>query len=1365
MKILDKIVSVFIIILGVIFYTPALQAQSVNKPIEFIKNQGQWEAPFLYKGAAAQADFYLDKTGFTFLLSDKDNGEKVHSVKHGENKGEVTLKYHAYKIKFINANENPTVTDAKPLSHYYNYYYGKDQSKWQTGIHPTLNVDYKTVYPGIDLHIYSQASNLKYDWVVRAGADVNNIQLQYTGADDLKIVNKSLQIKTSLGDNYEMPPIAYQYINGEKVEVACNYQLKNNIVTYKLGNNYNNKFDLIIDPVVVFCTFTGSTADNWGYTATYDSLGNFYAGGIVGYPTGSTFTGAYPATTGAIQTTFGGGGPGGMGNLFRYDASISKFSSNGSTLLYATYLGGADNDQPQSLIVDYAGNLCIAGRTYSSDFPVTTTAYDATFNGNGDLFVCKFNWNGTALIGSTFVGGSGDDGVNLYADELTIGNLKHNYGDDARSEIIMDSFNNVYIAASSSSTDFPTVSANQPTLGGLQDGVIFKLNNNCSSLLWSTYVGGSGNDAAYVLSLNKKNHSQLFVAGGTESSNFTTTLGAYQTVYQGSIDGWVRKYNANTYALQNSTFIGTSAYDQVYGVQTDDSSNVFIMGQSQGAYPVTAGVYSNPNSAQFGSKLSNSLNAMLVSTRWGKGSTTSTDVSPNAFLVDICGNIYISGWGGPIIPGNPGNTTNLPITPNATQSTTDGSDFYFIVFDANYTGLLYASFFGQNGGQGEHVDGGTSRFDPTGKIYQAICARCNNAGTAASVIFPTTPGVYSPTNLSTNCNLGAVKIDFQIIGANAAAAGSPSLSGCAPLTVNFSNGSTNATGYYWNFGDGSSDTVTTPTHVFTSGGIFNTMLVAFNPNGCNGVSDTTYLTIIVKDDSIVNNFTITKVDTCNPFSITLNNTSQMINGSFGPSSTFNWDFGDGSFFIGQNPPQKFYSTSGTYIVTLTITDTNACNNPVVLSKVVNFNPIFVSTDFALQDSACPPFTNSFTTTTTNGINYFWNFGDGGTATGASPTYTFNTPGTYTVTLIVGNPNSCNKFDTATQVIHIKPSITALFNYVQTDTCSPYVLTINNTSVLNPVYPNAASWTTYLWNFGDGNTSTVANPFTHTYFSPGTYTITLTIYDSTACNSPQTFSVPVSFADNNVTAVFGLPDSGCAPLTWTFINNSTNATNYLWNFGGGNTSTSPSPTYTFATVGTYSVTMYAYNPNSCNKVDSATQVITVYPSPFADFYYLPNPPLPNKPVSFTNTSIDAVSYIWDFGDGSFSTELNPTHLYNKSAALNVCLVAFNEYGCPDTACRPIRPEVVNIVDVPTGFSPNGDGNNDYVQVKGFGIKEMDFRIFNRWGELVYQSKDINGRWDGKYKGTEHEQDAFAYTLFVTFTDDSYVSKKGNITLIR
>ncbi|MBK7764256.1 MAG: PKD domain-containing protein [Bacteroidetes bacterium] len=1174
--------------------------QSSSSSLEFIENQGQWDAPFKYKASSPQGNIFLKSNGLRISLSDASNIAYLHGVHHGQPPTEKLFKYHAFDILFQDCNEQVSMSNQKPQKRYYNYYYGSNPAKWKSGIHPALAVDYHNLYNGIDAHLYSENGNPKYEFYVAPNASTDQIKLKYDGVDKLSISNDSLIIQTSLGLLKEPVPYCYQYIDDKKVEVKCKYALDGNMVSFKFPKGYNKNYQLIIDPVIVFCSFTGSTADNWGFTATNDTTGEFYAGGIVvnDQPGLSTvLTGSYPVTVGAIQINYGGGNNPGVGTgIVPTDVSVSKFDATGATLLYATYFGGTDNEQPHSMIVDHAGNLIIAGRTFSpspapplASFPLTAGCYDNSYNGAGDIFVAKFNSTGTVLLGSTYVGGSGEDGVNTHLSELLIGGLKHNYADDARSEVIVDLNNNVYVTASTKSTNFPTtLNAIQPALGGLQDAVVFELNPNLTNLLWSTYLGGTANDAGYVLAINKFNQNELFVAGGTESTGFPSTAGTLHSTYQGgTADGFLLKFNTVSKALMAGTFIGTNQYDQVFGVQTDDSNHVFIVGQTMGAYPVTPGVFSVPNSSQFITKLDVNLTSILVSTVFGTGTLATTDIAINAFLVDKCQNIYVSGWGGPIIGGNPGSTIGLPLM-NPLQATTDGSDYYFIVLSKNMLSQVYGSFFGQNGGGGEHVDGGTSRFDEDGVIYQAICSACGG-GTQN---FPVTPGAYSTTKATTtNCNFGALKIAFDFQNPDADAIASGNTTGCAPFTVQFLNNSTSAVNYVWNFGDGSPPTSTiNPSHTFVNAGVYVVTLYASNPNGCTFSIDSTTLIITVKDDSINANFNFVKVDSCGPYTANFVNLST--NTGSGATTNYVWDFGDGSsVHNGPNPPMHNYPAAATYTITLTMTDTNACNSPSVITKVIDFN----------------------------------------------------------------------------------------------------------TSI--------------------------------------------------------------------VIAAFDMPDSVCMPAVVNFIDQSTNVTTYNWDFGDGSSSASSNPTHTFGSAGTYTVVLYTLNPSTCNKIDSVKQTIVIFPAPVADFNWAPNPPQPNVPNTFTNLSTGATSYLWNFGDGITSTNKDEIHIYQKDGFYDVCLTAMNEYGCIDTTCKRVRGMVVPLVDVPSGFSPNGDGNNDFVYVKGYGIETMTFRIFNRWGEKVFESTQQSVGWDGRYKGEMQEMEVYGYTLSVAFFDGTTDFKSGNITLLK
>ena len=282
-----------------------------------------------------------------------------------------------------------------------------------------------------------------------------------------------------------------------------------------------------------------------------------YVGGIV-------FDIGYPVTLGAFQNSYNGGtGIGYPGT----DVSISKFSDDGTQLIYSTYLGGSGNENPHSIICNQNSELYVFGSTSSPNLPVLANSYDNSFNlgitfqnsvmdyVNGtDAFVVKFNSTGNGLIGSTYIGGSGNDAVNLSP------NLKKNYADEFRGEIIVDNNDNCWVTTTTLSNDFPTIGGVQNSNNGMQDAVAFKLNTDLSSLLWSTYYGGSADDAGYSIQLNSLN--EPIVTGGTISNDLITSANSINPSSSGAQEGFIVKYNSSGNTISAATYIGTPFYDQ-----------------------------------------------------------------------------------------------------------------------------------------------------------------------------------------------------------------------------------------------------------------------------------------------------------------------------------------------------------------------------------------------------------------------------------------------------------------------------------------------------------------------------------------------------------------------------------------------------------------------------------------------------------------------------------------------------------------------------------------------------------------------------------------------------------------------------------
>jgi hypothetical protein len=358
-----------------------------------------------------------------------------------------------------------------------------------------------------------------------------------------------------VGQLKELDPYTYQYGDNGKVQVDTRYRInKNNLVTFDV-KNYNPKTTLVIDPALVFCSFTGSSADNWGFTATYGPDGAMYGGGI-------TWGAGYPTSMGSYQSSYGGG---------KWDISLIKLTPDGSGRVYATYIGGSSEEQPHSLVVDEQGNLVLAGRTNSSNYPLQGPLgrIGPAGSNDNDIVITKLNAAGTALIGSVRIGGTGEDGVNV-STTRTRKSLQQNYGDDGRSEVILDGAGNIYVASCTQATNFPVKNAVQAALGGDQDGVILKFDATLSNYLYGTFIGGSNNDAAYVLAI-QPGTGNLYVAGGTESSNFLngTRSGTLGASAFGGIDGFVTVLNPAGTAILRTSYIGTEGSDQVFGIQFD----------------------------------------------------------------------------------------------------------------------------------------------------------------------------------------------------------------------------------------------------------------------------------------------------------------------------------------------------------------------------------------------------------------------------------------------------------------------------------------------------------------------------------------------------------------------------------------------------------------------------------------------------------------------------------------------------------------------------------------------------------------------------------------------------------------------------
>ena len=1212
--------------------------------LEFVQNKGQWDSSVLYRADLDAGAVFIQKKGFTVLQQDTADLRRIHRLLHGEalDAGKAfrgkpgsgapddpyLLHSHVYRVVFENANENVEVVPDKSQAYMQHFFTGRG-GKQATNCGVYLGVVYKNLYDGIDLHYYTEGGFVKYDLVVHPGADPEKISLRYIGQRALAVRKNQVLVRTTVGTVKELEPRSYQAGEQGRAEVSCKYELREgNRLRFRVAN-YDRNATLVIDPTEVFCSFTGSRSDNWGYTATYDNAGELFLGGIV-LDYSSLSGGMFGATPGAFQSTYqGGDGSEGHtpdGTAYNYDVALMKFNAAGTRRVWATYLGGSGDEQPHSLVCDAQGNLIITGRTSSATFPpVTLDKYGNC--GALDLFVAKLSADGTRLLGAIRIGGKDDDGVNnspKYRNQFGEGTqeLRLNYGDDGRSEVILDGAGNVYVAACTQSmTDFPTTTGSfQPAAGGgTQDGVLLKLTPDLKTVLFSSYIGGSNTDAAFVLAQSPVT-GQIYVAGGTMSNDLPGTgSGVVKPKNAGGVDGFISIVNADGTGPVKTTYFGLdNVTDMIYGIGFDKYGFPYVTGTTNGVMPVINSPFNQGGNQaggkQFITKLKPDLSGVVYSANFGPSGTTYPNISPTAFLVDRCQNVYVSGWGGGIDPGdkyNNSGTGGLVATSDAIRGTTDNADFYFFVLKRDAVSQLYGSFFGQvektdSHGEslGDHVDGGTSRFDAQGVIYEAICANCG--GIASFPASATAPFRSNGAAAQGGCNEAAVKIQFNFAGVAAGLKvvthGRGDSVGCVPLTATFSDTIRNAKQYIWDFGDGTNTGITT----------------------------------------------------------------------------------------------------------------------------------------------------SYT-----------------------EDHTYTALGTYKVTLIAIDSSSCNVADTAVRYVTVKDHPASVdFRYDKIGPCESFQYIFTNLSTFSPGAP-AFSDTAFTWIFGDGGVQPglkVSDKPTHTYGAPGPYKVTLKLVDTSYCNSPMD-TTRLLYVTMNDTARFTTPRFGCAPYNAVFTNVSIGGQKFYWDFGDGSPvdSVNYSPVHLYPNIGVYSVTLTAIDSTTCNIISTYSFTVTVQGKPTVDFTYTPLPPQPaNTPTVFTDASSPGIKYEWFFGDGTSETKATPdtvVHQYNRTDTFRVCEVVTNESGCTDTACHLVPVLINPLLDVPNAFTPGRFGVNSVVKVVGFGITHMVWRIYNRWGQLVFQSVDPYVGWDGTYHGVPQPMDVYAYSLEAEYFDGTHATKKGDITLIR
>jgi hypothetical protein len=511
----------------------------------------------------------------------------------------------------------PAIFGEEKLPGQSHYFVGNDPAQWHTNIPTFARVRYQQVYPGVDLIYYGKQGQLENDFELTPGTNPKVISWRVQGAEGIRVSSTGDLLLSVTGREIRLhEPRAYQLEGEHRRDIPIRYRVHGQRVSFALGK-YDRHQQLVIDPVLTYSTYLGGSGGDTAYSVALDASGDAYVTGVtasINFPTDPTLQN-FNATGGSTNTN----GLTGNGNVF-----VTEFNPAGSALLFSTYLGGSGVDIPSRILIDNqrpnpTGNIFIVGSTTSNDFPVTSSVFQPIFGGIQDAFLTEMKANGSALVYSTYIGGTGTD-----------------FG----AGVALDLSGNAYVTGSTNSTDFPVQNPLQLGNAGLYDAFVTEVNPT-GALEYSTYLGGSETDNATGIAVDSSGN--VYICGYTYSSNFPTQS-AYQSTLAGGSDIFVTKFLPGSSALLFSTYLGGSSNDQALAMAVDSNGNIYLTGDTQSTnFPVTPNAYQSTlqgTENAFVTKFAPDASTLVYSTLFGGSGTDQA----SAMALDSTGNVYITGF-------------------------------------------------------------------------------------------------------------------------------------------------------------------------------------------------------------------------------------------------------------------------------------------------------------------------------------------------------------------------------------------------------------------------------------------------------------------------------------------------------------------------------------------------------------------------------------------------------------------------------------------------------------------------------------------------------------------------------------------------